>query len=363
MGKRFALVGCNTIAKKHAEVIANQIDNASLTAVCDIVPERARTLGEKYDVSFFSDAHQMMQELGDEIDVISILTPSGIHCQNVFDLVTYGKPFVIEKPIALRLEDADEMIRACDRHGVPLFVVQQNRYNPPIIQARKALEMGRFGKLVLGTVRVRWKRDQAYYDAEPWRGTWQYDGGVFTNQASHHIDMLVWFFGDIEQIKAMAATRLVNIETEDTGVAIIRFTNGALGIIEATTASRPKDLEGSISILGETGAVEIGGFFMDKLITWNFEIPHPMDEEIFDKYGKVPPIWGYNHAEYLKAVIETLETGRSALVDGLEARRSLETITALYESLETGREISVKFRPKKCRLGLPKESEYENSTR
>lgn len=361
MGKRFALVGCNTVATKHAEVIVNQIENASLGAVCDIIPERAKALGEKYGVPFFSHYHKMMEKMGHQIDVISVLTPTGNHCHNVLDLVVYGKPFVVEKPIALRLDDADEMIKACDRHGVRLFVVQQNRYNPPVIQARKALEMGRFGKLVLGTVRIRWKRNQIYYDAEQWRGTWEFDGGVFTNQASHHIDMLEWFFGDVESIKAVAATRLLDIETEDTGVAIVKFTNGSLGIIEATVATRPKDLEGSISILGEKGSVVIGGFFMNELVTWNFSDHNPMDDGIFDKHGKNPPIWGYNHAEYLKGAIESLETRKSALVDGLEARRSLELITAIYESIETGKEITVKFRPKKCRLGLHRD-EYNEST-
>ena len=172
--------------------------------------------------------------------------------------------------MALRLEDADRMIEACDMHGVKLFVVHQNRYNPPIVKAREALDHGRLGRLALGTVRLRWTRDQAYYDSESWRGTWQHDGGVFMNQAAHHIDMLTWFFGPVESVRAMAATRLVTIECEDTGVAVVRFESGALGVIEATTAARPKDLEGSLSILGEKGSVVIGGFFMNDLVTWNF---------------------------------------------------------------------------------------------
>jgi len=355
MRKKFALIGCNAIARKHAEVLSNQIEKASVAAVCDIIPERALAFGEKYNAPSFTDYNMMMEKMGDQIDIISILTPSGTHCRNVLDLAVYGKPLIVEKPISLRLEDADLMIEACDKHGVKLFVVQQNRYNPPIIQARNALEMGRFGKLVLGTIRVRWKRDQAYYDSASWRGTWQYDGGVFTNQASHHIDMLLWFFGDVLSIKAMTTTRLADIETEDTGAAVIKFTNGALGILEATTAVRPKDLEGSISILGEKGSVVIGGYFMNELLTWEFDTPHPMDEHIHSRYGKNPSQWGYNHAEYLKAVIKSLETGKSALVDGLEARRSLEIITALYESVETGKELTVKFMPQRCRLGLPKE--------
>jgi UDP-N-acetyl-2-amino-2-deoxyglucuronate dehydrogenase len=150
---------------------------------------------------------------------------------------------------------------------VKLFVVHQNRYNLPIMKAREALEQGRFGRLVLGTVRLRWTRDQAYYDSEPWRGTWAHDGGVFMNQAVHHIDMLSWFMGSVETVRSMATTRLVNIEAEDTGVAVIRYHSGALGVLEATTATRPADLEGSISILGEKGSVVIGGFFMNDLVT------------------------------------------------------------------------------------------------
>ena len=193
----------------------------------------------------------------------------------MLELVEYGRPIVVEKPMALRLEDADRMIDACDAHGVKLFVVHQNRYNLPIIKAREALAQGRFGRLVLGTVRLRWTRDQAYYDSEGWRGTWEHDGGVFMNQAAHHIDMLTWFMGHVESVRSMAATRLVKIECEDTGVAIIRFNSGALGVLEATTATRPKDLEGSISILGEKGSVVIGGFFMNELVTWNFADKRP----------------------------------------------------------------------------------------
>ena len=186
----------------------------------------------------------MMRAVGDRIDVFSVLTPSGAHCDNVLDLVQYGRPIVVEKPLALRLDDADRMIEACDAHGVKLFVVHQNRYNLPIVKAREALEQGRFGRLVLGTVRLRWTRDQAYYDSESWRGTWAHDGGVFMNQAVHHIDMLTWFMGNVESVRSMAATRLVKIECEDTGVAVIRFNSGALGVLEATTATRPKDLGG-----------------------------------------------------------------------------------------------------------------------
>ena len=352
MKKRFAIVGCGNIAKKHIHVIQNYLDGAEITAFCDIILDRAQTFGNDYNAPAFSDIHQMSDAVGDDIDIVSILTPSGIHTKNVLELVQYGKPLVIEKPIALRLEDADRIIRACDINGVKIFVVHQNRYNLPIFKAHEMLSQGRFGKLVLGTVRLRWKRDQAYYDSADWRGTWAHDGGVFTNQASHHIDMLTWFMGEVEYVYASANSMLVNIECEDTGVAILKFTNGALGIIEATTATRPKDLEGSISILGERGSVVIGGFFMNELATWEFADNKPIDDHIFEKYGKNPGGWGYNLGEYLKGVIYSIENNKAGLVDGIEGRKSLELISAIYESIETGKEVPLRFKPKKCRLGI-----------
>ena len=349
---RFALVGCGSIAKKHVEVIVNQLTNTEIVGFCDVVYERAKAYGEKLGVPAFRSIHGMMDEIGKDIDIVNILTPSGIHYENVLELVEYGKPLVVEKPIALRLDEADEILRACDSHGVKVFVVHQNRYNLPIIKAREAFEKGRLGKLVMGSVRLRWKRDQAYYDAADWRGTWAYDGGVFTNQASHHIDMLTWFMGPVESVKAVGVTRLVNIECEDTGAAILRFANGAIGILEVTTATRPKDLEGSISILGEKGAIVVGGFFMNELVTWEFEEREPEDDVVFEKYGKNPEGWGYNLGEYLKGVINSLENGRAGLVDGLEGRNSLELISAIYESIETGNEITLRFHPKRCKLGI-----------
>ena len=175
-----------------------------------------------------------------------MLTESGNHCRNVLDLAQYSKHLVVEKPMALTLRDADEMIKACDEAGCRLFVIKQNRFNVPVVKAREALDRGRFGKLVLGTVRVRWCRRQAYYDQDPWRGTWAMDGGVLTNQASHHIDLLEWMMGEVDSVYAMSTTALANIETEDTAVITLRFTNGALGVIEATTAARPTDLELSL---------------------------------------------------------------------------------------------------------------------
>ena len=349
---RFALIGCGNIARKHAHALQHHVEEAEIGAFVDRDLSRAREFSEKYGAPAFASAGEMMKTVGERIDVLSILTPSGSHCANALELVEYGRPMVVEKPMALRLEDADRMIEACDAQGVKLFVVHQNRYNPPIMKAREALEQGRFGKLVMGTVRLRWTRDQAYYDSESWRGTWAHDGGVFMNQAVHHIDMLTWFMGNVESLRSMATTRLVKIECEDTGVAVIRFNSGALGVLEATTATRPKDLEGSISILGEKGSVVIGGFFMNELVTWSFADKQPIDDVVFEQFGRNPQGFGHNLGEYLRGVVTSLQTKKAALVDGLEGRKSLELITAIYESIETNSDVQLRFRPKKCRLGV-----------
>jgi UDP-N-acetyl-2-amino-2-deoxyglucuronate dehydrogenase len=258
----------------------------------------------------------------------------------------------VEKPMALTLKDADRMIEACDRAGVKLFVVKQNRYNLPVQKLKTALDQGRFGKPVLGTVRVRWCRDQAYYDQDDWRGTWAMDGGVLTNQASHHIDLLEWCMGEVESVYAQTATRLVDIEVEDTGVALLKFTSGALGVIEATTATRPKDLEGSISILGEHGSVEIAGFAVNEIRTWNFDKEDKLDEEIKAGSNQSPPdVYGFGHKLFLEDVIRSINSNTRGLVDGLEGRKSLELINAIYESVESRREVKLKFRPQHCRLG------------
>jgi predicted dehydrogenase len=219
---------------------------------------------------------------------------------------------------------------------------------------REALEAGRFGKMVLGTVRVRWCRTQAYYDQDPWRGTWALDGGVLTNQASHHVDLLEWMMGDVESVFALTSTALVDIEAEDTAVVALRFASGALGVIEATTAARPKDLEGSISLLGEGGTVEIGGFAVNELKVWNFGRSQPGDGEMMAKFSVNPPnVYGFGHKAYYDHVVSCVAGDAPQLVDGLQGRKSLELINAIYESVETGKEVFLRFKPRHCRLGSP----------
>jgi predicted dehydrogenase len=349
---KIALLGCGRISKRHAELLGGgHIRNARLGAVCDTNPERAKATGEKFKVPSYLNFDEMMDREKD-LDIVSILTPSGLHAEHVFKLAEYKKHIIIEKPMALTLDDADAMIRACDENGIKLFVVKQNRFNVPVQKLREAIEEKRFGKLVLGTIRVRWCRDQKYYDQDAWRGTWAFDGGVFTNQASHHIDLLEWMMGDVESVFSKSITALVDIETEDTGVAVLKFKNGALGVVEATTATRPKDLEGSISILGEKGTVEIGGFAVNQMKVWNFLDRQEDDDLVMEKYSVNPPnVYGFGHQAYYEHVVDCILNDKKTLIDGLEGRKSLELISAMYESMETGREVFLRFKPQKCRLG------------
>ena len=349
---KFALVGCGRIAKRHSELLGyGEIPFASLVAVCDIDEEKAAAIGRQFEVPYFSDMHAMARAV--DCNAFVVLTESGAHARHVVELAPYGKHLVVEKPMALTLDDADEMIRVCDANGIRLFVVKQNRFNVPVVKLREALEEGRFGKLVLGTVRVRWCRMQDYYDQAGWRGTWSMDGGVLTNQASHHIDLLEWMMGDVESVHAISATALADIETEDTAVVAVKFVNGALGVIEATTAARPTDLEGSISVLGEFGAVEIGGFAVNKLLRWAFVEEDPRDANVLAEFSVNPPsVYGFGHQAYYEPVVACILNEDSAVVDGREGRKSLELITAIYESIETGKQVKLRFKPDRCRLGL-----------
>ena len=348
----FALVGCGRIAKRHAELLGNKlIEGASLVAVCDIDQVAASKLAHEYSVSYYTDMNDMM--IREDIDVVVVLTESGNHAKHVIELSKYGKHIIVEKPMALTLSDADNMIKACDKYGCKLFVVKQNRFNVPVQALRKVIVQGRLGKLILGTVRVRWCRKQEYYDQAAWRGTWALDGGVLTNQASHHIDLLEWMRGDVESVHARSITAVAQIEAEDTAVVTLKFKNGALGIIEATTAARPSDLEGSISILGDQGTVEIGGFAVNQMKTWEFVDKNEEDEDVLDMYSVNPPdVYGFGHRAYYEHVVNSLLDREAQLVDGLEGRKSLELINAIYESIETGKEVFLSFTPQHCRLGL-----------
>jgi len=346
----FALVGCGRIAKRHSELLGfNEIDGAKLVSVCDNVIDKANKIAEQFKVTAYQDMDEMMKS--ESIDVVVVLTPSGLHAEHVINLSKYGKHIMVEKPMALTVKDTENMIYACDVNNIKLFIIKQNRFNVPVVKLREALDAGRFGKLTLGTVRVRWARHQAYYDQDPWRGTWAMDGGVLTNQASHHVDMLEWMMGDVESVFAKMTTALADVETEDTAIVTLKFKNGALGIIEATTATRPTNLEGSISILGEHGTVVVGGVAVNEMQTWVFEDEQEGDSSVLEEFSVNPPnVYGFGHQAYYEHVVDCIVNGSANLVDGLQGRKSIELISAIYESAETGKEVFLKFQPKHCRL-------------
>jgi predicted dehydrogenase len=346
---RFGLVGCGRISAKHIAVLQDLSNQAELVAVCDVDASRLQKVAQQTGARAYSSHHDMLGK--EHLDVVSILTWSGNHADIARECAGLVRNIVIEKPMALRLCDADSLIEACHRSRTRLFVVKQNRYNPPVVALKKALDAGRFGRLILGTVRIRWSRPPEYYRQDPWRGTWAMDGGVLTNQASHHIDLLTWFFGQVESVFAKTGTFLAPIEAEDTGVVLVKFKSGALGIIEATTCARPKDLEASISVLGENGTVEIGGFAVNDMKTWQFTDNQSGDDAMLDCSNSPPDVYGFGHLQFMKDVIRCIREHRRSMIDGIEGRRSLEIINAIYESVERRQEVVVSFTPQQCRLG------------
>ena len=348
---RFGLVGCGNIAWRHSHLLGTgQIEGGVLSAVCDVDFARASDLAKKFGVLAFDNFDDMMTSA--DLDVVVVLTPSGMHAEHVTRLAEYGKDIMVEKPMALTIDDADRMIAACDMFGCRLFVIKQCRFHSPVQALKGAITSGKLGRITLGTVRVRWARHASYYEDATWRGTWSMDGGVLTNQASHHLDLLEWLIGDVESVFARGTTALADIEAEDTAVVLLKFKSGALGVVEATTATRPVGLEGSISVLGTNGSVVVGGMAANELTTWSFE-DHPIDDKTaFDEFGVNPQnLHGYGHKAYYDHVVSCIKSGGPNLVDGFQGRKSVELINAIYESVETGKEVSIRFTPKKCKLG------------
>ena len=329
---RFALLGCGQIATKHISALQHYVPDATIVAVCDRDESRVSGAAALAGCPAFFSLDEMMEAMGDQIDVVSVLTPTGYHLDGVLQVASYKKHAVVEKPLSLTTAESHRMVEACRIANTRLFVVKQNRFNRPIQKLRDAVREGRFQKIVMATVRVRWRRDQSYYDKDAWRGTRALDGGVLANQASHHLDLLLWLVGDVEDVTAYTARRLANVETEDTAAGILRFENGALGIVEATTAARPKDLEASISILGEGGAVEIAGFATDVVRTWQFRDSRPEDEEIAAGGLRNPEDRSYAHGQYLQQVVAALRGESAEAVEGHEALKTVDLLERLYRS-------------------------------
>jgi UDP-N-acetyl-2-amino-2-deoxyglucuronate dehydrogenase len=338
---RVGLVGCGRISKNHFDAI-ERIDGLSLTAVCDIDVERARKAGEEHGVPSYRVLDEMLRS-GD-CDVIAICTPSGLHSAQGVAAARAGKHVVTEKPMAISLAQADDLVRACDDAGVQLFVVKQNRLNPPVQLLKRAVDKGRFGRIYMANVTVRWQRPQEYYDAEPWRGTWEFDGGAIMNQASHYVDLMQWLVGPVESVIAKTATQARRIEAEDSGIGILKFRSGALGVIEVNVLTYPKNLEGSITILGETGAVKIGGTAVNRVEHWTFA-HYDDDDKLVESANTNPPnVYGFGHEGYYRNVLAVLRGESKPDTDGRAGRKSLELILGMYESAKTGCEVPIPLR-------------------
>ena len=335
---RIALIGCGRISRSHLEAIA-RVDGLALAAVCDTVAERAQSAGEEFEVPWFRGYEEMLDAVA--CDIVAVCTPSGLHPTHGIHAARAGKHVIAEKPMAISLAGADELVRACDAAGVQLFVVKQNRLNPAIQLLRRAIDKGRFGRIFMANTTVRWSRPQEYYDQAPWRGTWEFDGGAFMNQASHYVDLIQWLVGPVESVMAKTATLARRIETEDSGIAILRFRSGALGSIEVTMLTYPRNLEGSITILGERGTVKIGGTAVNRVDHWQFA-EYDDDDKLIEAAATNPPnVYGFGHEGYYRNVLSVLRGEATPDTDGRAGRKSLELILGIYESARTGTEVAL----------------------
>jgi UDP-N-acetyl-2-amino-2-deoxyglucuronate dehydrogenase len=335
---RIALAGCGRISRNHFDAIA-KINGLELAAVCDIVPERATEAGKKFSVPAFESFDEMLASV--QCDAVALCTPSGLHPEQGILAARAGKHVICEKPMAISLQDADALVRECDAAGVQLFVVKQNRLNPAIQLLRRAIDRGRFGRIYLANTTVRWTRPQEYYDQAPWRGTWALDGGAIMNQASHYVDLIQWLVGPVESVIAKTATLARRIEAEDTGIAVLKFRSGALGVIEVTMLTYPRNLEGSITILGEKGTVKVGGTAVNRVEQWTFS-DYDDDDKLVESAATNPPtVYGFGHEGYYRNVLAVLRGRAKAETDGRAGRKSLELILGIYESAKTGREVPI----------------------
>ena len=336
---RFALVGCGRISKNHIEALAKHGERAEWVAVCDTRPEALQAAVAATGAAGFASLDALLA--GSNPDIVVLATPSGLHPQQAIAVARAGRHVLSEKPMATKLDEGIAMVRACRDAGVKLFVVKQNRLNTTVQLVKQAIEQGRFGRIFLSTVNVFWTRPQSYYDAAPWRGRWDLDGGAFMNQASHYVDLLDWLVGPIESVQAYTATLGRNIEVEDTGVVSMRWRGGALGSMNVTMLTYPKNLEGSITIIGEKGTVRIGGVAVNEIQHWEFAEPDSDDSQVKDASYQTTSVYGFGHPLYYDNVINVMRGEAKPETDGREGLKSLELLIATYISARDGRRVSL----------------------
>jgi UDP-N-acetyl-2-amino-2-deoxyglucuronate dehydrogenase len=331
---RFALVGCGRIAKNHFSALTAHADDAELVDVCDVDPLALMTAVQETGATGHATLDAMLATT--TADAVIVTTPSGLHPSQTIAIARSGRHVVSEKPMATSWSDGLRMVRECDEAGVRLFVVKQNRRNATLQLLKRAVEGGRFGRIHLVALNVFWTRQQDYYDAAKWRGTWEFDGGALMNQASHYIDLLNWLIGPVESVQAYSATLERRIEAEDTAVASLRWRSGALGSVSVTMLTYPKNLEGSITILGEKGTARIGGVAVNEVQEWQFAEPHPDDAVIGEVSYRTTSVYGFGHPLYYRNVIDVLRGQAEPETDGRSGLKSLELLTAIYRSARDG---------------------------
>ena len=334
---RFALVGCGRIATNHFAAIEKHAERAELLDVCDTDALALEKAVKRTGARGHATLADMLRET--EADIVVLATPSGLHPDQAVEVAHAGRNVMTEKPMATRWQDGLRMVRACDEANVWLFVVKQNRRNATLQLLKRAVEKRRFGRIYMVNINVFWSRPQEYYDSAAWRGTWEFDGGAFMNQASHYIDLLDWLIGPIESIQAYTATLARNIEVEDTGVMNVRWRSGALGSVNVTMLTYPQNLEGSITILGEKGTVRIGGVAVNEIQRWEFAEPDADDEKVQNASYETTSVYGFGHPLYYDNVLKVMRGEAAPETDGREGLKSLETLIATYLSARDGRRV------------------------
>ncbi|MDX9828604.1 MAG: Gfo/Idh/MocA family oxidoreductase [Spirochaetia bacterium] len=350
---RIALIGCGRISQKHIEGFVNNADRIILAATCDPIVERAKKRADEYRQTMstivdrpkvYADYKVMLAEL--KPDIVTIATESGYHARIAIECLKAGVHVICEKPLALSIKDADEMIATAKKADRKLALCFQNRFNTPVQRARRALEAGRFGKILHGMIQVRWNRNEYYYAQAPWRGTWVLDGGTLMNQCTHGIDLLQWMMGE-DAVRVQAVTRryLRPIEAEDFGAAIVEFASGAVGVIEGTADVYPTNLNETLSLFGTKGTVVIGGIATNKIETWRFADAAQIgdtEDKVLNPNEKDPPsVYGYGHSQLFADVLDSIETGKELVVSGEKGKKALEIILAIYKSQKTGLPVDI----------------------
>ncbi len=336
---RFGVVGCGRISKNHFGAIRAHAEHAELVGVCDIDPAALRAAQRETDAPGYGSLEEMLRDCA--ADVFVLATPSGLHSAQAIRIAGCGRHVMTEKPMATRWHDGLRMVDACDRAGVRLFVVKQNRHNATIRLLKRAIDEKRFGRIFSVGINVFWNRPQSYYDSAGWRGTWEFDGGAFMNQASHYVDLLDWMIGPIESVQAYTATLDRRVEVEDTGVMCVRWRSGALGTVNVTMLTHPRNLEGSITILGERGTARIGGVAVNEIQHWEFADSRPYDDGIRDAGYATTSVYGFGHPLYYRNVIGVLRGEAEPETDGREGLKSLEVLIAAYLSARDGRRVAL----------------------